>query len=480
MSAARLTGLARYGMASKAPTLKRLEATRQTATLPATVRHLKSASVDDALDLLHALMATRLLAKAERLGNDAKLRTLPALRKAAKKVAVAVDVLMSTPQADEGGEMVSVSEAWSLIEQAVPREQLAEAIATIATFVPDEDADSDAEWRAQLVARYGTVRSFIRLLVEVIDFGAVDAAAPVITALRQLPELIGRKKIGSGEVAGELVTGSWRRLVFANPNQPDGAVNKAAYSFCILEHLHRGLRRRDIYARDGDRWNDPRAKLLSGERWDQAEPRVLRALSLESEPAGHLAELASALHAAYVQVAEGLPGNTAASVREGKLRLEALGKAEEPKLMPPFRQLVNGMLPQVDFPELLLEVAEFTGLADAFTHISGAVTSMEDFTTSVCGVLLSEACNVGLTPVVEPDHPALTRARLIQVDQRYVRAETLSAANAKLIEAQTKLDVVRAWGGGLVCGRSCNSPSAPLRLQVIPQLIAAGDGPPDC
>ncbi|ESP95709.1 transposase Tn3 family protein (plasmid) [Streptomyces sp. GBA 94-10 4N24] len=60
----------------------------------------------------------------------------------------------------------------------------------------------------------------------------------------------------------------------------------------------------------------------------------------------------------------------------GKLKPAKLGKAEEPKLMPPFRQLVNGMLPRVDFPELLLEVAELTGMADAFTHISGADSGM--------------------------------------------------------------------------------------------------------
>ncbi|GAB1327912.1 hypothetical protein [Streptomyces sennicomposti] len=47
------------------------------------------------------------------------------------------------------------------------------------------------------------------------------------------------------------------------------------------------------------------------------------------------------------------------------MKLAKPGKAEEPKLMPPFRQLVNGMLPRGDFPELLLEVAEVTGMADA-------------------------------------------------------------------------------------------------------------------
>ncbi|MFB7225607.1 hypothetical protein [Streptomyces sp. NPDC056227] len=52
-----------------------------------------------------------------------------------------------------------------------------------------------------------------------------------------------------------------------------------------------------------------------------------------------------------VQVAAGLPGNSALEVVGGKLKLAKHGKAEEPKLMPPFRQLVNRMLPKVDFPE---------------------------------------------------------------------------------------------------------------------------------
>lgn len=67
------------------------------------------------------------------------------------------------------------------------------------------------------------------------------------------------------------------------------------------------------------------------------------------------------------------------------------------------------MLPKVGFPELLLEVPDLTGMTSAFTHISGADPSMEQFALSVCALLLSEACTVGLTPVVKPNVPALTR-----------------------------------------------------------------------
>ncbi|MFI8233830.1 hypothetical protein ACIGDI_33890 [Streptomyces sp. NPDC085900] len=51
MPAARMAALARYGLGSKAPTSRDLEESRKTATMLATVRHLETASVDDALDV---------------------------------------------------------------------------------------------------------------------------------------------------------------------------------------------------------------------------------------------------------------------------------------------------------------------------------------------------------------------------------------------------------------------------------------------
>uniref|UniRef100_A0AAU3HMJ4 Transposase n=1 Tax=Streptomyces sp. NBC_01393 TaxID=2903851 RepID=A0AAU3HMJ4_9ACTN len=136
------------------------------------------------------------------------------------------------------------------IEKVVPREKLAEALAVIAEAVPDEEGDEDAEWWAALAARYSTMRGFIRLLVDVVYFGSVQAGTPVVNALKQLPHLIGRKKIDAFEVSDALVGRSWRRLVFAAPGLEPGLADKAAYSFCVVEHLHRSLRRN---ARDYER-----------------------------------------------------------------------------------------------------------------------------------------------------------------------------------------------------------------------------------
>ncbi len=63
---------------------------------------------------------------------------------------------------------------------------------------------------------------------------------------------------------------------------------------------------------------------------------------------------------------------------------------------------------------------------------------------------MSEACNIGMTRVINPNVEALTRSRLVHVDQYYLRSDTIAAANAALIEAQAQVPIVKFWGQGLL------------------------------
>jgi len=78
----RLAELSRYGIDGKASLLKRHGDSRRLATLPATAAHLTTRAVDDALDLLEVLIATRLLARAERETVKEKIKTLPKVERA--------------------------------------------------------------------------------------------------------------------------------------------------------------------------------------------------------------------------------------------------------------------------------------------------------------------------------------------------------------------------------------------------------------
>ena len=65
-------------------------------------------------------------------------------------------------------------------------------------------------------------------------------------------------------------------------------------------------------------------------------------------------------------------------------------------------------------------------------------------------MLAAQACNIGIEPVVDPKNPALTYARLAWVQQNYIRAETLTRANVCLVNAQTRIPLAQAFGGGEV------------------------------
>ena len=90
--------------------------------------------------------------------------------------------------------------------------------------------------------------------------------------------------------------------MFGHPAHADGAVNRHAYAFCVLEQFWRHLKRREIYADASTRWRNPQARLLEGEAWAAIRADVLTTLGLPDDPDALLAEHAQPLDAAYREV----------------------------------------------------------------------------------------------------------------------------------------------------------------------------------
>ncbi|UKY51892.1 transposase [Streptomyces inhibens] len=132
------------------------------------------------------------------------------------------------------------------------------------------------------------------------------------------------------------------------------------------------------------------------------------------------------------------------------------------------------MLPKIDLPDLLFEVDSWTGFLDAFVHLGDGRTRREDSKTPLVALLVSEACNIGYTPVINADDEALSPARPVHVDQHYLRADTIAAANAKLFEAQRRW---RSWSTG---ARDCSPCSATTSRPASRTLPTNGSGARRC
>lgn len=249
----------------------------------------------------------------------------------------------------------------------------------------------------------------------------------------------------------KIVNKSWVSWVVSS----DGSIDRRAYTFCVLEQLLEGLRRRDLFVAKGERWSNPRAKLLQGQAWESARGSVCRTLNLNPQPKPAISTLQQQLDRAYSRTAQNLPQNSLVRIevdKKGKesLTIRHLDKLDEPESYLKLKEKIEALLPQVDLPEVLLEIQAKTGFMDEFTHLAESQARVRDLSISICAVLIAGGCNIGLSPLVRPGIPALTRGRLAWVERNYFRPETLIRANARLVDAQTEIPLAQSWGGGEV------------------------------
>ena len=329
-----------------------------------------------------------------------------------------------------------------------PESKLVESIAIVNELArPSDDCFHD-----EMVEQYGRVRLFLPRLFNSIEFKAAQAGAGATTieVLNYLANLsVSRKQILENPPL-DIITNPWKRLVF----DKEGRVTKRGYTLCFLNRLQDSLRRRDIYVENSERWGDPRAKLLQDVDRQANRIQVCRSLGHPVLPHDAITSLTQQLDLTYKKVAANFNENNSVRIdRSGKhptLTITNLDKLEEPPSLTSLKTQVSELLPPVDLTELLLEINAHIGFADKFTHVSESNARTDDLNISICAVLLAEACNIGLEPLIKRNVPALTRHRLSWVKQNYLRAETLVCANALLVDHQATLTLAKKWGGGEV------------------------------
>ena len=454
---ARLARLARHAQSAWAQTLLRMSEERRLATLLVFAQTLERTATDDVLDLFDGLMAALALS-GETTRRRERLRSLKDLDQAALVLEQAVRLLLdeAVPDAD--------------LRQHVLKRFGPDALREAADAVQELARSAEDPLVEALSSRYATVRRFLPALLRGVVFEGTPAAKPLLDAwcFLQTQETGGRGCPKWAEAPRTVVPPRWARRVFP----AKGLVHPPAYTLCVVERLHQALRRRDVFVRRSERYGDPRAELLRGEAWEQVRDSVARALERSTDPQVELARWQQQLAAAYTEVSTNLPHNSALQVLEQDgqpyVALSALTAQGESDHLRSLRAQLAQRLPQVELAALLREVDAFTGFARAFTHVADGQPAASDLPLSICAVLLAQACNIGLKTVARAEVPALTLPHLSWVQQNYLRVETLTAANARLVDAQAQLPLAQAWGGGEV------SSADGMRFVVPVRTIHAG------
>jgi TnpA family transposase len=405
---------------------------RRLATLAAFATLSEQAAQDEVLDHVHTVLDD-IERRAQARERSQRLASAPAIDTAGLRLADAAALILDESIADR--------DLRNEILARLGREPLSQAVREIRELArPAEEGH-----RQQVLSGYGTVRRFLPLLLDTVEFDSTDAGEPALRALAALGTVLERRKPTTTDVPLELISRAWRRLVEPEP----GRIDRRAYTFWALEQLREGLHRRDVFITRSDRWGDPRTILLDDRSWKVSKPETCRSLGLPQKPNEFVRELAGELDSAYARTQASLRrDHPVFAVAERRIDLEKLDALEEPDSLRCLRDRQHTMLPDAELPDLLLETAARTSLLDAFTHEREPGAQLQDLHVSIIAVLIAQACNVGWRPLINESIPALREDRLKWVARHYIRPETLIAANARIVDYHSKLWLAELWGGG--------------------------------
>jgi TnpA family transposase len=437
----RVAGLARYAEDAWATQIADLAPERQLATLIAFLHVLTASARDDVIDIFDVVFGDMQRAATHR-GQQRRAGELRDYDRAVGELLAAMSSLIGVLDDDEAIAVV-------VRELREDRVHIERALGT-ATELMRPPADPFHE---RLVACYPQIRRFLPLLIDAVTFTSTEVGQPVLDAYRALGAWLAERphtpRLPMAEVPVAVVNAAWEPHV---RDRPDGSINRAAYACCVLDRLRVGLRRRDIYVPKSIRWGDPRAELLPTETWAQQRDQACEDLALDPDPASVVGQLAQALDVAWQRTANGLGANPDLRIeqRDGHDRVVAspLDAIEEPASLVSLRARIEELLPEVEIADVPLEVHGWTGFLAEYTHISGSPARADGLNESISALLTSDACNVGLTPVIDEDYAPLSRDRLNWAAQNYTRSATHAAAATRLVDYHAALDLARAWGGG--------------------------------
>jgi len=253
---------------------------------------------------------------------------------------------------------------------------------------------------------------------------------------------------------------------------------------CVLiaavELLIQSLKRHDIYVPQSILYNNPMDCLIDEKDWVHQKDILLEQLDLPSTAEELSIRLKDDLDLSYKEALSRWPTSKMARIEnEEKLVVSRLKKSYEKKEDKAFRRRILQLLPKIDLSDLLLEVNQQLMLTKSFNHLSDKETKMKDLDISLLAVLLSEACNIGFSPVSKEGFDSLKYDRLVYVNHHYIRVDTLSGANQKIIHAHRKLTISKIWGDGHMAsadGIRYVTPQRSLYSRSNPKYFGRGRG----
>ena len=463
----KIKDLAAYTFKAKAQTIQRMSTFKKLAHLIAFIYEYQKKAMDEQLLALSKYFDS-IFRRAKNKEMKERMRSLKDLDRSAFMLSQIVELIFN--------ESIDNNKIRNVILETYPQSEVNSAVSQVKNLVRNEQEPIAI---SELQNSYRKFRKFIPNILATLEFEGNNYGVDILTVWelirKKFPKPITLKNFYNIE---KCFPKKWQYYIKKNPSSVNQCVLIAG-----IELLIQGLKRHDIFVEKSKKYVDPMKYLLDKSTWEQQRNILIDQLKLPNTGYSAVKKLTEDLSLSFEEAGINWDTSSMARIEEhdGKMKIivSKLRKTYEHQDEKAFKIRVRQLMPTVDLPDLLLEVNQRLKLTQSFNHISENESRMKNLDISILAVLLAEACNIGFSPVSKNNVESLKYARLVYVDHQYLRIDTLTAANRKIIQAHKKLKLSHIWGNGEMAsadGIRYVTPQKSLYSAANPKYFGKGRG----
>jgi len=239
------------------------------------------------------------------------------------------------------------------------------------------------------------------------------------------------------------------------------------------------LRSGAVWLKQSRRYADPETYLIPKARWPELRPEVCKLTGSPIDGVARLADRRRELEELLERFDKRMAtaGDDGVRIADGRLIVPRLPAEDAPPGVARLEQLVSERLPLIELPDLMLEVDGWTRFSGALEHAGKSEPRSKNTLVNCHASILAHACNFGLTRMARIAD--LSYSSLAWHSTWYLREETLSAANTKIVNVHFRHPLTRLWGGGTMSSSDGQRFPVPVQARnatAIPRYFGFGRG----
>jgi TnpA family transposase len=290
--------------------------------------------------------------------------------------------------------------------------------------------------------RFNYLRKYTPSLLDSLKFNSTKSAKPLLNALNIIRELndSGKRKIPDGSPL-EFVPKRWQKHVFDD----EGNINRQYYEMAALTELKNHIRSGDVWVEGSRLHKDFEEYLAPKSDWELAKVEGTR-LSVNTGFHQYIQERIETVNTKLQWISENTDKIEGINIEKQRIHIERL-QADTPEESRNFSLSLYNRLPRVKLTDLLMEVANWTGFGDAFTHASSNHSPKGEEKSIVMAALMAMGTNIGLTKMADAT-PDISYRQMANVMQWRLHEDAMARAQATLVNYQHRLSMASYWGDG--------------------------------